>query len=98
MSAMASTRWRATSSSASFSAASLKPARRPAIGFADSARFITVRLRVCSGGSASRIRLGGRHGLVRRKSSIPTPAAELNVCQSLSAACTSAWRAHAHSP
>ena len=62
---------------------------------AESARLSTVRLRVCSGGSASRIRLGGRHGLARRKSSSPTPDAEENVSQSESPVVTSAWRAEA---
>jgi hypothetical protein len=39
-------------------------------------RVSTARVRVCSGGSASRMMLGGRHGGSFRKSLKPTPADE----------------------
>ena len=45
-------------------------------------RVSTPRVRVCSGGSASRSRLGGRHGGSLRKLLSPAPAEEQKVCQS----------------
>ena len=42
----------------------------------DSTRLVTRRTRVCSGGSASSSRLGGRHGFSLVKSLRPTPARE----------------------
>jgi len=42
----------------------------------DMTRLITERVCVCSGGSTSSRMLGGRHGLVLRKSSRPTPEAD----------------------
>ncbi len=53
---------------------------------ADSAAARTGRVRLCSGGSASSTRLGGRNGVSLRKSANPTPAAEEKVRQSCSAA------------
>ena len=42
----------------------------------------TARVRVCAGGSASRIRLGGRHGVSFLKSDRPTPRLEQKVAGS----------------
>ena len=59
---------------------------------------IGLRTPVWAGGSASRSRLGGRHGVSLRKSARPTPAADENVSQSPSAWATSAWRPSAQTP
>jgi hypothetical protein len=56
----------------------------------DSTRLVTRRTRVCSGGSASSSRLGGRQGFSLVKSLSPTPAREQYVSWSRSAAWTSA--------
>ena len=60
------------------------------LAFGDSTRLSTARVRVWAGGSASRIRLGGRHGFSLAKSLNPTPQLEQNVWGSLSTARTSA--------
>ena len=57
---------------------------------ADSVRIITARVRVCSGGSTSRMMLGGRHGASVAKSVRPTPRDEQKRCQSLKMVFTSA--------
>src|SRR5215470_2283598 len=65
---------------------------------AERMRVSTARVRVWSGGSASRMMLGGRHGISFRKSLSPTPADEQNVSQSIREARTSSWRAIAQIP
>ena len=57
-----------------------------------------VRLRVCSGGSVSSTRLGGRQGFSLRKSLSPTPAEEQKVFQSDRTARTSASWVRAKTP
>ena len=56
----------------------------------DSTRFSTARVLVCSGGSASRMMLCGRHAFSLAKSLKPTPRLEQKVRGSLSTAWTSA--------
>ena len=66
---------RATSPSTSAAArvSNISRIRRSAVG--ESTRESTARVRVCSGGSASRIRLGGRHGFAGVKISHADAAA-----------------------
>jgi len=52
----------------------------------DSTLLSTARVRVCAGGSASRIMLCGRHGFSLAKSLRPTPRLEQKVRGSLSTA------------
>ena len=90
MSGTPSTVPRRASSPASRLAAREKLSRRSRTVRGVRARVTAEWARECSGGSASSSRLGGRHGVSRRKSLSPTPADEQNVSQSRSASCTSA--------
>ena len=65
-----------SSRSASASAASVRRSRSTLIAAGDRMRTNTARVRVCRGGSASRMMLAGRHGVSFRKSLRPTPAPE----------------------
>ena len=76
---MASNEPRATSSSTLASAAAMKPSRSRFMTAGDNTLLSTARVRVCAGGSASRIRLGGRHGVSLAKSLRPTPRLEQKV-------------------
>ncbi len=72
------------------SAAAAKCSRIFFIAVGDSTWLSTARVRVCAGGSASRMMLGGRHGFSLAKSLMPTPRQEQKVRGSFRTACTSA--------
>ena len=97
-SAAASTSPAARASSTISSAAAAKRSASPASARGCSTRFITRRARVCSGGSVSSRRLGGRQVPPRRMSASPVPAADDHVAGSRNAAATSSWRPVAHTP
>jgi hypothetical protein len=80
----------ASNSSTFATAAAAKRSRICFITAGESTRLSTARVRVCAGGSASRIRLGGRHGFSLAKSLKPAPRLEQNVWGSLSTDQTSA--------
>ncbi len=79
-----------SSASTRCSAAAAKRSRSPFMTVGDSTFESTARVRVCAGGSASRIRLGGRHGVSFLKSDRPTPRLEQKVAGSFRTAWTSA--------
>ena len=87
---MASNVPRANRASTACSAVRAKPSRRRFIAAGESTLFSTARARVCSGGSRSSTRLGGRQGFSLAKSLIPTPRPEQKPRQSFRTACTSA--------
>ena len=87
-----------TQRSINASASAVNVARICITAFGLRMRDSTVRVCVCSGGSASRIRLRCRNGVSRLKLVKPTPALEMKLVASFSTACTSACRAHATSP
>ena len=83
---MASKLLRASNSSTLAAAATAKPSRTCFMTVGDNTWLSTARVRVCSGGSASRIILCGRHGFSLAKSLNPTPRPEQKVAGSLKTA------------
>jgi hypothetical protein len=84
-----------SSPSTSRSPSCSKPARSLSRAERDRTRVSTPRVRVCRGGSASRMMLGGRQGFSWLKFAKPAPWREQYVCQSLSAALTVLVSGHA---
>jgi len=86
---------RATQAATMVSATSANWARICITAFGLRMRDSTVRVWVCSGASASRIRLWGRNGVSVLKLLSPTPAPEMKSTGLFSTACTCSWRAQA---
>jgi len=85
----------ATSLSTSATALSLNASRSRRMAAGDMTRCNTLRVRSCTGGSASSTMLLGRQGACLAKSWIPTPRADEKIFQSFRAANTCSCRAMA---